>query len=352
MSSTRQPESADSRTPEGESETTETARIGASWLLLGGRRWVVAGVVLAGTSVLLVGVLSAYGRAAVRPGSPMNFLLSSLLTGNLTLVTVVLSINQLVLARELAEPGTLRERIERTREYQHSVEETADAGVSPKTPAAFLRFLHESLESETETLADAAADAGSATDAGDAVDGETRERLRQLTESLAADARGVEEVLDGEGESVYAVISATLATNHVDQLQEIAEIRGAAESLPADLRESLGTVESHLLEIDVARKYFRTVYVQKELAFLSRLLLYVGVPAVVLVGLALLFYNAAGAAGVAVPTTALFGVASTAFVVGFAPLAILFAFVLRLAWVAQRTTTVTPFASEASYPSR
>lgn len=337
MPSKRASESDDSEPREADAGTTR-AKL---WLLLEGKRSVVAGGVLVAILVPLVAVLYAFGSAAVRPGSPMNFLLSSLLTGNLTLITVVLSINQLVLTRELAEPGTLRERIERAREYQHNVEETAEAGVSPKSPTKFLRFLHENAEAETETLAEATLEVA---------DGDVRRRLRTLVESLAADARTVNRTLDGKINSVYAVISATLTTNHADQLQEIAEIRDEAESLPEDLRESLGTVESYLLQIDVARKYFRTVYVQKELAFLSRLLLYVGVPAVVLVGLALVFYNAAGAVAVAVSPTVLFGAAMVAFAVGFAPVAILFAFVLRLAWVAQQMTTVTPFASETGYP--
>lgn len=331
----RQSESDDSKPPEEDPGATDRA---TSWLLLKGKRSLVAGGVLVGVSGPLVAVLYAFGAAAVRPGSAMNLLLSSLLTGNLTLVTVVLSINQLVLTRELAEPGTLRERIERTRDYQHNVEETAGTGVSPKSPTSFLRFLHENVESETEALAEASLNAA---------DADVRRRLRDLVESLVADARTVNRTLDGEGSSVYAVISATLTTNHADQLHEITEIRDEAESLPEDLSESLGTVESYLLQIDVARKYFRTVYVQKELAFLSRLLLYVGVPAVALVGLALVFYNAAGA--VAISPTALFGVATVTFAIGFAPVAILFAFVLRLAWVAQRMTTVTPFASETRY---
>lgn len=50
-----------------------------------------------------------------------------------------------------------------------------------------------------------------------------------------------------------------------------------------------------------------------------------------------------------VPDEVLLWVIVVAFTLGFAPLAILFSFVLRLAWVAQRTATVAPFATQQRY---
>ncbi|UPV73649.1 hypothetical protein M0R89_14015 [Halorussus limi] len=306
----------------------------ANWLLVRGDRSVVVAGILAGVLLAVVAILWTMGYPAVRSASPVYFLLSSLVTGDLTLVTVVLSINQLVLSRELGAPGTLSERIQGAREFRAEVEESTETSVAPKSPSQFLRFLHGKVESETQRLADAAADAP---------DESLRERLGDLEESLSADVALVNRTLDSEN-GIFDVVAATIATNHGSQLHEITAIRtDCGDSLSEDLGDLLDDIETRLLQIDVARNYFETVYVQKELAYLSRLLLYVGLPAIVFDGLALVFYNALGPTPV--PPPVVYAVLTVAFTVGFAPLAILFAFVLRLAWVAQRTATVAPFSS-------
>ncbi|WP_170977426.1 hypothetical protein [Halorussus salinisoli] len=319
---------------DAESEDRRQTGGAANWLLVEGNRLVVAGGVLASVLVALLALVWSFGFTALRPASPMYFLFSSLVTGDLTLVTVVLSINQLVLSRELGAPGTLSERIQGAAQYRADVEETTDVAASPKSPAQFLRFLHEHVESQTHRVGEATATV---------TDEELRERLDDLTSSLFADASLVGRALEAD-DGIFSVVSATIATNHAGQLQDIAAIRDEyADSLPDDLGDRLDELETHLLQIDVARNYFKTVYVQKELAYLSRILLYVGVPAIVVSGLALVFYNALGPS--AVPTLAVYVVVALAFTVGFAPLAILFAFVLRLAWVAQQTASVAPFSA-------
>ena len=310
-----------------------------SWLLLEGDRLAVASVVVGGVLLVFLLVLWRYGYGSTRPSSPVYFLFSSLLTGDLTLITVVLSINQLVLSRELGAPGTLQNRIEGSVEYREDVEETVETAVSPTAPTEFLRFLHEQVGEQADRLDERVDD----------VDGGSRSRLRSLAYALRDDVRIVNGTLDRQGEEgVFAVVAATIRTNHAEQLHEIGSIR-AGDSSPADdaIDETLDRLESYLLQIDVARNYFKTVYVQKELAFLSRLLLYVGVPAVVASGGALVIYNAATSLGVLDPLLA--AVTGVAFTLGFAPLAILFAFVLRLAWVAEKTATVTPFASNSDH---
>ena len=310
----------------------------ANWLLVEGNRLVIASGVVAGVLAALLLIEWTYGFVTVRSASPIYFLFSSLLTGDLTLVTVVLSINQLVLSRELGAPGTLSERIQGAVDYRDDVAESTDVSVTPKTPARFLRFLHGEVESQTHRIEEAATGV---------TDDSLRERLDELTDSLFDDVALVNRALEAD-EGIFTVVSATIATNHSDQLRTISGIRAeCADSLSEDLDDLLDGIETHLLQIDVARSYFKTVYVQKELAYLSRALLYVGIPAIVASGLALVFYNALGPAPIS--STVVYAVVGVAVALGFAPLAVLFAFVLRLAYVAQRTASVAPFASE-QYP--
>ncbi|SNZ17289.1 hypothetical protein SAMN06269185_2970 [Natronoarchaeum philippinense] len=309
------------------------------WLLLSGNRLLLAAGVVAVITAATLAILWTFGVAAVLPRSPMNFVYSSLLTGNLTLLTVVLSINQLVLSRELGDPGTLRQRVDATLNFRSEVEETTAASVTPKSPGAFLRHLHESVADEVDAVEEMLHDVD---------DADADRRLSSVTDSLRRDIRRVNRTLDDEADSIFAVIGATLSTTHAEQLNDIERVRaGCDDSLPDTLPVRLERIRDALLQIDVARNYFRTIYVQKELAYLSRVLLYVGVPAIAASGLSLLVYNA----GYVTPASASLYAALVAVTVplGFAPLAILFAFVLRLSWIAQRTSAIPPFSADTDY---
>lgn len=95
--------------------------------------------------------------------------------------------------------------------------------------------------------------------------------------------------------------------------------------------------------MDIARQYFKSIYMQSKLARLSRILPYVGVPAVGSGFLMLLVY--AGATAPSVDAGYLRVFVPIVVILGFTPLAILFAFVLRVAMVAQRTVAITPFTT-------
>ena len=306
------------------------------WFLLTGNRLSIAGgIVLASLLTVLV-LLWEFGAATLQPDSPMYFLFSSVVTGDLTLLTVVLSINQLVLSRELGTPGQLQKRIEKAIEYRETVEGVTETAVSPKTLPNFMQFLHESIYPLIERI-----DKGT-----DELDDDQLERqVRSLSQSLREDADTVNQTLDQDSPDAFTVMAAVIATNHATQLHSIAQIQAEhSEQLSDDMRDALGSVSDVLRQIDVARRYFRTVFVQRELAYLSRILLYVGVPAIIGGGIALILYNTALATPV--PPLLLQGTVVAAFTIGIAPLAVLVPFILRLAWVAQQTATIAPFTAK------
>lgn len=151
--------------------------------------------------------------------------------------------------------------------------------------------------------------------------------------------------LGDEDTGVYEALLATLRTDHGRQLRTVSRLRSEhGDRLGRQERESLDAIADLLKQIDVARRYYRTIYVQKELARLSRVLLYVGLPAVFVAGTALVLYNVATVRAFHPLWYATIVVGT--FALGFAPLAVLFSFVVRLAWMAQRMATVMPFVAE------
>lgn len=319
------------------------------WTVVDGNRLVVAGTLLGAILVGLLGLL-AVGLFPLAPGDPLYLLLSSFLGGNLTLITVVIAINQLVFSRELGSPGNLEQRTRNAVEYRDQVEEVMDQAVSPVLPGSFLLVLHTNLDTRAQALGETLGESADGGQKGDKT--ETLEsELSALVDALRTDVQTVTETLDPSGadEQIFGAIAATLGTTQAQQLYDLSRIETTYDAALSDAqRQLLESIREHLLHIDVARKYFRTVYITKELSFLSRVLLIVGLPAQLFIASTLAVYDLAAVE--TLPTWAIVSATIVALVACFAPLAILASFVLRLSWVAQRNATVMPFAaSETDY---
>lgn len=118
-----------------------------NWLLLTGSRWAVAGVLLAGTLAALVAGGDAAAAAdlhRLETGDPVQTLFQALVAGLITGVTLVLSVNQLVLSQELGALADQRERLRGAVDYREDVDRYTGGGASPAEPAAFLRSLRPS----------------------------------------------------------------------------------------------------------------------------------------------------------------------------------------------------------------
>ncbi|WP_225741340.1 hypothetical protein [Halorussus halophilus] len=298
-----------------------------------GNRTRVAGALLLAIFGVLVG-LAFVGLVPRVPSTPMYFLFSAIIGGNLTLITVVLSINQLVLSRELGAPGDLNRRIREAVKYRDQVADTTNSTPIPYSPADFLLHLHETLTDQAIALRESTSPDH---------DERLNDRVADLVGSLTSDAENVTRTLDTTAVDIFAVIEATLGTNHAEQLYEITAIEAEFDQLTDEQRRLLEQLHEQLLHIDTARKYYRTIYVEKELSLLSRVLLYVGVPAEVLSAILLAIYGAIGSGPPAPDWLLPLALVTTTF--GFAPLAILFAYVLRLSWVAQLNTSIAPFSA-------
>ncbi|SDQ24444.1 hypothetical protein [Natronobacterium texcoconense] len=313
------------------------------WTVIEGNRFAVTALLLGGILLLLC-ILLVVNLFPREPGEPLYLLLSAFLGGNLTLITVVIAINQLVFSRELGSPGDLEQRTRNAVEYRNEVQSVMDQAVSPVRPGSFLLVLHENLGERAQRLRE------TTTDSPGETDGLSTE-IDELAGKLRGDVRMVTKALDtpAADEQIFGAIAATLGTTQAQQLYELSRIETEYEDdLSTEQRDLFESIREHLLHIDVARKYFRTVYITKELSFLSRTLLFVGVPAQFLTAATLAVYDLAAIE--ALPAAAIVGATLVALITCFAPLAILASFVLRLSWVAQRNATVMPFAaSEKDY---
>lgn len=316
-------------------------------VLLETSRWVVAGGVVA---AFLLGTLATAAvlpaGALVDAGDPVETLFQALVTATITGVTLVVSINSLVLSRELGPLGDQRDRMEGSMSFRRDVEKELDVAVTPASPAAFLGELVAAVEDRSHRLSAAVADVDADTESG--VDADA---IGEYARELERHASAVGAELSGREFGTFDVLSAALNFNYSWKISEARRLRtgldaGAAESGPTveAVASELDAIVAALTLFGPAREHVKTLYFRWELVDLSRAILYTAVPAVVVAINVLLFHDAlAGIPGTALGITLHVWVVAAATAIAMVPFAVLLAYVLRLGTVAKRTLAIGPF---------
>jgi hypothetical protein len=295
------------------------------WILLDAGRGTVAAGVLVATFVVVYGLVGADVAGVAKIG-PVRTLFGSIVTGVFTVVSIVLSINQVILSRIFGSPGELTDRMESSLEFHREVENRIEATVAPTDPDDFLGVLMEGLGDQADQLHREA----------------DQEDVSEYADGLESYAMEVGEALEDDNQKASHVLSTILKDDYSESIQRARELRVKYEDdLSAEATDALEDLVETLQDVGVMRQYFETVYMHEELASLSRWLLYLGFPVLVIASLVILLYARAG--GPPLSLGALELVVSTALTLSFAPLAVVLAVVFRVATVGRMTAAVGPF---------
>jgi hypothetical protein len=152
----------------------------------------------------------------VRSGDPVETLFQALVGATITGVTLVLTLNQVVLSQELGAVGDQRERMDGAMSFRRDIEAMLDVPISPPEPASFLRALLQVARTHATALAD-----GLHEDVSD----EFRTRVRTFTDEVIGNANAVSDQLEGEQFGTFDVVSAALNYNYSSKLNEARRIR-------------------------------------------------------------------------------------------------------------------------------
>ncbi|WP_435175261.1 hypothetical protein [Halorussus sp. AFM4] len=311
------------------------------WLLLEGDRWTVVAAMVLGIFVgsLALGLTNVIG---VRESSFVTTMFSTIIAGLFSFIPLVIAVNQLTVSRLFGTPDRLRERIDGVHEFRLDVEALAtDVDVGPTDPAAFLRLVARETGDRAVALQSVAGEAG---------DDEARARLSEFAASVAARADRITDRVGTSDLPVFAVLLPVMNDDYSRQFNRTRRLRarfGGALPDPAD--DLLAELQSALVSLDVTRQYFKTIYLRQELARLSRLLAYSGTAAFLTSTLVVMIY--ASGYPPAISETALLLLVTVSLAVAFSPLAILFAFVVRVATVVKRTSAPGAFTPPGERPS-
>ncbi|WP_227380987.1 hypothetical protein [Haladaptatus halobius] len=273
--------------------------------------------------------------------SSVTTLLSALVGGTLPFITVVLAINQLILSEEFGSTGTFRDRLEETESFRRTVENDAGLTISPIDPTNFLRTLVLATHDRAIALQEICDKRHNS---------QLQEAVRNFVDDTTAEAEKAATTLANAQFGSFEVVSVILDYNDSRHLYTARRIQAEyTDALSDPLSETFDEIEALLEDLHIARQYFKTVFVQQELADLSRLLLYPGFVALLGSGFMILGYeNLLNATvGQAVPIL----LVSATVTLLFVPFVVLLVYVLRIATVARRTAgDFGPFILQQGIP--
>jgi len=300
------------------------------WLFLEGNRFTVA-IGIVAMFVVALGSLVWTGMVAVGADSSVaSVFASGIISGVVTLVTIAVSINQLVLSRVFGSPGKLSDRLDGSRDLRERVERLADQPSSPNDPAAFLSLLSTTL-SERATAALSGMEQ-SATDS-------PAEIADALTD-VAEYGRSINTQVE-DGTPITDILGIIVGSEYAMNIAAVRHLRNEyGESLSATTRAEMEALDELLESVAVVRQFYKTLALQQDLAILSRHLIYTGLTALfVSISMALVYRTET----VMIPASTLVILVPVAVGVVVSPIALFSAYILRAATVAYRAVSVGPF---------
>jgi len=328
------------------------------WALVRLHRGVLAVAILLGVFLGLVAG-AAVGPQAFRTlvvqHNALRYVFAAFIGVIVTGVSLVVSLNQLVLSQELGALGDQRDRMEGATRFRTDLEELLGLEVAPSEPSAFVRAILDDLRERGERLrGDARSDAGptggnARSEAGPTGGDDLEADVDEFVAALLAEAEAVDNRLADAEFGTFNVLWNVLRfdySRHINAARRLRARHGEA------LSERRRGILDHLIEVlrlfGPAREHFKTLYFQWALVDLSRLLLYLSVPALVVIGVFMMTVSADDFPGRTLGVDHLMWAASAVYTVGLSPFVVFLVYVLRIATVAKRTLAIGPFVLERS----
>ena len=307
------------------------------WLLLEGNRIAIAGCLVLAVFGVVYG-LAAAGLVAVGPGSTASTAFASgLVSGTLTLVTVALSINQLILSRVFGSPDELSDELEGTRELRQRVRRIAGEPSTPNDPARFLSLIATTLRDRAGRLRSAVEGSGWA----------APKEVDRYVDGIEAYGESIDSKVESET-AIVGVLAVLLGTEYARNLTATERLRNEYDAhLSPEAEEQIEAIDELLETVAITRQFFKTLSLQQDFARLSRVLAYSGLLALLASLTMALLYRTGSAT---VPSELLPVVVAVGVAVVVVPLAVFLAYVLRAATVARHTVSVGPFVPPEDRP--
>jgi HAMP domain-containing protein len=300
------------------------------WFVYEGDRLAVTAGLVVAAFVVYFGL--GFLNIIFLPDNRLMWLFNGMVSGLLSLVTIVLTVNQLVLSQQFDSMGDLNDRLEQMIDFRQQAEGMTDTDVMPVQPGEFIAVLLATLSDRAQELGE---------DASEYDDDQLADEIDQYATDLTKQTDQIhEEVEDSDG--TFAVLLIILDYNNSRHFYTARRLRTTyADSHSETTKTALDEIQELIKQINTTRQYFKTVYLQRELSELSRMIVYTGIIATLVVSIAILIFKDTATAGI---DPALYHILlSGALVAIQLPVAILFSYAVRTATISRKTAAFGPF---------
>jgi hypothetical protein len=309
------------------------------WVLLEANRLAVTGALLSFmfSGLMLVGWVWTFEMQRVLTETPaVQTILTSLLSGIILLVSIVVSINSIVLSHDITSVDAQGDRIQGVVEFRRDIGRLTEGGESPTDPASFLDLMASVIHDRATALQDD-------------INGSDEELTKDI-QNYVDEVLETAEPLSNQGGSSsgaeFGILWLGLEADYGTHMDRSRKLRSSHEGELSDtFDERLDDLIQAFQLFATGKEYFKTLYYTQEVSQLSQTLLVISLPSILITASAILAINAQ-----LLPEMWVFGLpplmsfVSTVFTVALAPFLVLTAYMLRLSTVAQRTAGAGPFS--------
>lgn len=298
------------------------------WVLLEGNRLAVTGllVTVVYVTILSSGMIWTFEMQRIlTETSTVENILDTYVSGMILLVSIVVSINSIALSQDITSVDTEQNRANATMEFRQNLGSLTEGGSTPSNPSNFMSLISEAVIDQTKEVVKSA----------NGRDEEYEQDVREFTTAVTDDLEPLLRI-EADG-SQYSNLWKAMQFDygsHLDNSHTIQNIyqETLTESDEKEFQELTDTIQL----FSIGRDYFKSLYYTRESAQLSRLLLIVALPSIIITSTAILAINAQ-----LFPTITVLGLpplqifVATVFTIALIPYLILTAYMLRLSTVAK-----------------
>ncbi|MDQ2050409.1 hypothetical protein RBH26_07905 [Natronolimnohabitans sp. A-GB9] len=305
------------------------------WFLLKANRLVLTGLLtlvffaLFMTGIFVRPTLSEMLAQRAVIESMFSTMLSALITG----ITLVVTISQLIISQENGPLGDQRQRMSEALDFRGYMKEVTGKP-APADPSALLREIVDTSEERAHDLRDSVQELD---------DEELVEEVEAFVDSITGNSEAVREKLEDEQFGTFNVVNAALDYNYSWKLFQIDRLEDDyQDALEKPQFEAFDDLRTSLAMFGPAREHVKTLYFQWELIDLMRLILYAGIPALLVSGMMLTFVDQATIPGSTFGIDNLLWLIGLSFSITLMPFLLLTTYITRVATVAKRTLAIGP----------
>ncbi len=311
------------------------------WFLFGANRLTVTAILTSTCFVLLTvfSMLDLPFQSILSDGDTIETLFQTLIGVLITGMTLVVSINQLVLSEEFGSLGRQRERMDKSMTFRKDSEREFQ-WTGPPEPNRFLSTLINTSVDRTKAIQEAVK--------GNA-DQLLRDRVEQLADRITTSADEVTDELEDAPFGEFTIMRAALSYNYSWKIYLVRRLYWEhRESLSEDEQGAIDDLVDILELFGPAEEFFKAHYLQWELVNLSRRILYSGVPALIITIYAALYLKPEVVSGTVFDVPVLVWLINGGVTFALIPFFIFTAYVFRTASIAKESGAIGPFVLHES----